>query len=65
MNSGPLSVSMDDFDDLALEILGHLVGLGWVALAVAGEPHKAARSALGQVMQLDQLADGLALGLWG
>jgi hypothetical protein len=36
-----------------------------MAVTVAGEPHKAAGAALGQVMQFDHLADGAALGLWG
>jgi hypothetical protein len=56
---------LGDLDDLAAQVFAHLVGLGWVAVTVAGEPHKAASPALGQVMQLDHLADGIALGLWG
>jgi len=36
-----------------------------MAVAVAGEPHKTARAALGQLMLIDQPADGRALGLWG
>lgn len=55
MNYGALSVRMDDFDDLAGEIMGHLVGLGWVAVAIAGEHRIAARLALGQVIQLNIL----------
>jgi len=36
-----------------------------MAVTVAGEPHKAARSAFGQVVFEHQLADRFALGLWG
>jgi hypothetical protein len=56
---------MGNLDNLAAQIFGHLIGLGWMAITVAGEPHKAAGAALGQVMQLDHLADGATLGLWG
>jgi hypothetical protein len=56
---------MGDLDDLATQIFGHLVGRGWMAVTVAGEPREAAGATLGQVMQLDHLADGAALGLWG
>jgi hypothetical protein len=45
--------SMGNLKDLAGQVLGHLVGLGWMAVTVAGESHKAAGAALGQVMQLD------------
>jgi hypothetical protein len=50
---------MGDLDDLATQIFGHLVGRGWMAIT------EAAGATLGQVMQLDHLADGAALGLWG
>ena len=56
---------MGGLDDLAREIFGHLVGLGWMAVTVAGEPHKATGVALGQVVLDHQLADRFALGLWG
>jgi len=36
-----------------------------MAVTVAGEPHKTARMALGQLMLNNQLADSLALDLWG
>ena len=54
-----------DLDDLAREIAGHLVGLGWMAVTVAGEPHKAAGAALAQLVLEHQSADRLGLGLWG
>ena len=49
--------SVRDLHDLAAELLGYLIRLGWMAVAVAGEPHK--------LMLGDQPADGRALGLWG
>ena len=60
-----LLTAYGDLDDLAAELLGHGVNLGWTAVTVAGEPHKTARMALGQVMLNNHLADGLALDLWG
>ena len=56
---------LGNLDDLAREIFGHLVSLGWVAVTVAGEPHKAAGAALGQMVFHDHLADRFAFDLWG
>ncbi len=58
------SADLGDLDDLACEILGHRVGLRCMAIAAAGEPHKATGAALGQMVLAHQLADRFALGLW-
>ena len=47
------------------ELLRRIVHLWWVAVAVAGEPHKTTSAALRQVMLAHQFADRFALGLWG
>ena len=54
-----------DFDDGGVQLLGLPVGNGRMAVAIAGEPHKATGAALGQIEALDHLPDGLALDLWG
>jgi hypothetical protein len=59
------SAGLGDFDDLACEILGHRFGLGWMAVAVAGEPHKTARSAFRQMVLAHHAPNRLASGLWG
>ncbi len=59
------ATDLGDLDDLAGEVLGHRVGLRWMAVAVAGEPHKATGAAFGQVVFDHQFADRFALGLWG
>ena len=41
-----------------------LVHFGWVAVTVAGEPHKAAGAALGQKVLRHNPADRLAFYLW-
>ncbi|WP_213957158.1 hypothetical protein [Variovorax sp. dw_954] len=52
-------------DDLAAELLGHGIDLGWVAVAVAEEPHRPACTPLVQIALLDHGGDGGTLGLWG
>jgi hypothetical protein len=42
-----------------------LAGLRRVAVAVAGEPHKAAGVPLREVMLFNHLSDGVAPRLWG
>jgi len=54
-----------DLDDLAAELLGHGIDLRWVAVAVAGDPHKPACTPLAQIALLDHGGDGRTLGLWG
>ncbi|RYF29997.1 MAG: hypothetical protein EOO23_06145 [Comamonadaceae bacterium] len=54
-----------DLHDAGLQILGHLIALRWVAIAVAGEPHKPARTSLGQIALVDHHGDCCALGLRG
>jgi hypothetical protein len=44
---------MCDLDDLAAALLPHGIGLGWMAVAVAGEPHKPAGAPLAQIALLD------------
>jgi len=56
---------MGDLDDPPGQLARGGIGLGPMAVAVAGEPHKPTRSALQQVMVLDHAADRLALDLWG
>jgi len=57
------SARVCDLDDLAAELLGHGIGLGWIAPAVTGEPHQRACTPLGQIALLDHGDDGRALGL--
>jgi hypothetical protein len=52
-------------NDLVAELNRRLVRLGRMAVTVAGEPHKAACSTLGQVMLGNHLSNGLAFDLWG
>jgi hypothetical protein len=56
---------MGDLHDLLVQILGGLVSLRWVAIAVAGEPHKTARSAFGQMVFAHHLPNRPAPVLWG
>jgi hypothetical protein len=56
---------MRDLDDLAGELLHCCVHLRWVAVAVAGEPHKTTRATLGQMLLAEQPVDRPVLGLWG
>ena len=44
---------MCDLDDLAAERLRHGIGFGWMAVAVAGEPHKPAGASFAQIALLD------------
>jgi hypothetical protein len=55
-----------DLRDLLVQFHGNLIDLRQMAIAVAGEPHKTARAALGQmVFAPDHDPDRLAPGLWG
>jgi hypothetical protein len=54
-----------DLDDLVAKLLGHGVGLRWVAVAVAGKPHESAGSAFGQAVLAAQPLDCFALDPWG
>ena len=56
---------MSHLDDPARQLTRRGVCLGRVAVAVAGEPHKTARSALGQMVFVDHHGDRLAPDLWG
>ena len=56
---------MGDLDDPPGQLARGGIRLGWMAIAVTGEPHKTTRSALGQVVFFDHLANRLALDLWG
>ncbi|MEI2744295.1 MAG: hypothetical protein V9G22_01690 [Ottowia sp.] len=56
---------LGDLDDPIGQLARGGIQLGRVTVAVAGEPHKATRAALGQVVFVDHLGDRLALGLWG
>ncbi|RYG55435.1 MAG: hypothetical protein EON56_05625 [Alphaproteobacteria bacterium] len=56
---------MRDLDDLAAELLRQGIGRGWIAIAVAGEPHKPAGASFAQIALLDHGGDGGTLGLWG
>jgi len=69
-NSGQAPVAkapahVRDLDDPTGQLARGGIGLGRMAVAVAGEPHKTARAALGQVVFFDHPADRLALDLWG
>ena len=59
------SAYVSDLDDAGLKVLGHGVNLGWVAVAVAGEPRKPAHTSLGQIALLDHHDNGCAPGLRG
>ncbi len=59
------SARLGERDDLARDISGHLVSLRWMPVTVAGEPHKAAGTALGQVVLRHHSRDRRTLGLWG
>jgi hypothetical protein len=56
---------MRDLDDLAADLLGHGIDFGWIAITVAGEPHKPACASLAQIALLDHGGDGGTLGLRG
>lgn len=56
---------MCDLDDLAADLFRHGIGLGWMAVAVTGEPHKPAGAPLAQIALLDHGRDGGPLGLRG
>jgi hypothetical protein len=54
-----------DLHDAGLQSLAHLVDLRWIAIILAGEPHKPARTSFGQIALVDHHGDGCALGLRG
>ena len=54
-----------DLHDLLVQIQRGLVGLRWMAVAIAGEPHKTARTAFGQMVLAHHPRHRLAPGLWG
>ena len=54
-----------DLYDFLVQLHGGPIGLRWMAVAVAGEPHKTARAAFGQLVFADHDPDRLAPGLWG
>ena len=56
---------LGDRDDLAAQVCGEWVNLRRVAVTLAGEPHKAAGAALGQMVLLHHSRDRRTLGLWG
>jgi hypothetical protein len=56
---------MRDLDHLAAERLGHGVDFGRVAVAVAEEPHKPARTSLGEIALVDHQTNSCTLGLRG
>jgi hypothetical protein len=56
---------MGDLHDLLLKFQRGLIGLWWVAVAVAGEPHKPARATLGQMVIAHHEPNRFALGLRG
>jgi hypothetical protein len=56
---------MLDLHDLLVQIQRSLVGLWWVAVAIAGEPHKPARLAFGQMVLAHHAPNRLTPGLWG
>ncbi len=56
---------MRDLNDLAVQCRVERILLGRMAIAISAEPHEAARSALGQMMLADHLANGLAFDPWG
>jgi len=56
---------MGDLHDLLAQIQRGPIDLRRVAVAVAGEPHKTARAAFGQMVLADHPRYCLAPGLWG
>ena len=56
---------LGNVDDGRRECRRLLIWHGWMAVAVAGEPHKTTGAALGQIELLDDLPNRLALDLWG
>jgi hypothetical protein len=55
-----------DLDDFVAELLPYGIGLGWVAIAVARDPHRPAGAPLAQESHLlDHGGNARALGLWG
>ena len=56
---------MHNLQNLHLQLHAGRVSLCWMAVAVAGMPHKAARSALGQPVLTEQGPDRLALAQRG
>jgi hypothetical protein len=56
---------MGDLHDLLVQFYSGLISLRRMAVAIAGEPHKTARTAFGQMVFADHDPDCLAPGLWG
>jgi hypothetical protein len=56
---------LGDLDNPAGQLARGGIWLGWMAVAVSGEPHKATCAAFGQVVFFDHPGDRLALDLWG
>ena len=56
---------MRNLDDLVAELLRYDIGLGWIAIAVAGEPHKPAGAPFTQITLPDHDGHRRALGLRG
>jgi Xaa-Pro aminopeptidase len=56
---------MRDLHDLLVQIQRGLVSLRRMAVAVAGEPHKTARAAFGQMVLAHHAPNRLAPSLWG
>lgn len=54
-----------DLNDLADELLRHGIGLGWIAIAVTGEPHESACAPFAHITWLNHDGDGSTLDLWG
>jgi hypothetical protein len=59
------STRMCDLNDLAAELLRHGICLGWMAIAVTGEPHKSACTPFAHITLLNHDGDGRTLDLWG
>ena len=59
------STRMCDLNDLAAELLRHGICLGWIAIAVTGEPHKSACAPFAHITLLNHDGDGSTLDLWG
>lgn len=54
-----------NIDDRGTELHRLLIRRRRVTVTTAGEPHKTARSALGQIKPLDDLPDSFTPDLWG
>ena len=59
------SPHLRNIDDRGTEHHSLLIRRRRIAVTASGEPHKTARSALGQIKSLDDLPDGFTSDLWG